>query len=39
VARFPYVVFHVVGDEVVDVWRIPHTRRDIPSAMGDEIGA
>jgi plasmid stabilization system protein ParE len=30
-------VFYVVRDEVVDVWRILHTRRDIPSAMGDEI--
>jgi toxin ParE1/3/4 len=36
--RFPYLVFYVVGDEVVDVWRILHTRRDIPSAIGDEIG-
>jgi toxin ParE1/3/4 len=36
-ARFPYLVFYVVRDEVVDVWRILHTRRDIPSAMGDEI--
>ena len=35
--RFPYLVFYVVRDEVVDVWRILHTRRDIPSAMGDEI--
>ena len=37
-ARFPYLVFYVVGDEVVDVWRLLHTRRDIPTAMGDEIG-
>lgn len=36
-ARFPHVVFYVVGDEVVDVWRILHTRRDIPSAIGDEL--
>ena len=35
--RFPYLVFYIVRDEVVDVWRILHTRRDIPSAMGDEI--
>ena len=27
--RFPYLVFYVVGDGVVDVWRILHTRRDI----------
>ena len=36
-ARFPYLVFYVVGDEVVDVWRILHTRRDIPPAIGDEL--
>jgi toxin ParE1/3/4 len=36
-ARIPYLVFYVVRDEVVDVWRILHTRRDIPTAMGDEI--
>ena len=37
-ARFPYLVFYVVGDELVDVWRVLHTRRDIPTAMGDQIG-
>lgn len=36
--RFPYLVFYVVRDDVVDVLRILHTRRDIPSAMGDELG-
>lgn len=36
-ARFPYLVFYVVGDGFVDVWRILHTRRDIPSAIGDGI--
>ncbi len=35
-ARFPYLVFYVVGDEAVDVWRILHTRRDIPTALGDD---
>lgn len=37
-AHFPYLVFYVVGDEVVDVWRILHTRRDIPAAISGEIG-
>jgi toxin ParE1/3/4 len=37
-AGFPYLVFYVVGDDFVDVWRILHTRRDIPTAMGDQIG-
>jgi toxin ParE1/3/4 len=36
-ARFPHLVFYVVGDEAVDVWRVLHTRRDIPTAMADEI--
>jgi len=35
VARFPYVVFYVVTDKAVDVWRILHTRRDIPAALHD----
>ena len=37
VARFPYLVFYVVGDEIVEVWRILHTRRDIPSAIASDI--
>ncbi len=36
VARFPHLVFYVVGDEAVDVWRILHSRRDIPSALSEE---
>ena len=36
-ARFPYLVFYVVGDDVVDVWRVLHSRRDIPSAMDDAL--
>ena len=31
--RFPYVVFHVVGDDKIDVWRILHSRRDLPAAL------
>ncbi len=30
--RFPYVVFYVVANEI-DVWRILHSRRDLPSAL------
>ncbi len=37
VARFPYLLFYVAGDEVVDVWRILHSRRDIPAAIADEL--
>lgn len=31
--HFPYVVFYVVGDEEIDVWRILHTRRDVAAAL------
>jgi toxin ParE1/3/4 len=37
VARFPYLVFYIAGDGFVDVWRILHSRRDIPSALADDI--
>jgi toxin ParE1/3/4 len=36
--RFPYLVLYVVGDDFVDVWRVLHARRDIPTAMGDQNG-
>jgi toxin ParE1/3/4 len=31
--RFPYVVFYVVADEEIDVWRILHARRDLPTTI------
>ena len=31
--RFPYVVFYVVTDHEIDVWRILHTRRDLPATL------
>lgn len=31
--RFPYVVFYVVADDEIDVWRILHTRRDLPTTI------
>lgn len=39
VTRFPYLVFYVAHDEVVDLWRILHSRRDIPSAVAGDIDA
>ena len=39
VTRFPYLVFYVVGDKIVDVWRILHSRRDIPSSVAGDIDA
>ncbi len=29
--RFPHLVFYVEGQEEIDVWRILHGQRDIPS--------
>lgn len=37
IARFPYLVFYVAGEDIVDVWRVLHTKRDIPSAIADDI--
>ena len=33
--HFPFLVFYVVGDEFVDVWRVLHTRRDVAAAIDD----
>lgn len=37
IARFPYLVFYVAGEDMVDVWRVLHTKRDIPSAIADDL--
>jgi len=34
VPRFPYIVFYVADENDIDVWRVLHTRRDIPATMG-----
>ena len=31
--RFPYIVFYMASSDLVDVWRVLHTRRDIAAAM------
>jgi toxin ParE1/3/4 len=33
VPDFPYLVFYVATTKRVDVWRVLHTHRDIPSAF------
>jgi toxin ParE1/3/4 len=33
--RFPYLVFFMARDDHVDVWRILHAQRDIPSWLQD----
>ena len=31
--RFPHVVFYVAASEEIDVWRVLHSRRDLPTAL------
>lgn len=34
--RFPYLIFYVPRGNSVDVWRVLHSRRDIPSTLADD---
>ena len=34
-ARFPYLVFYVEREREIDVWRVLHTRRDLPASLAD----
>jgi toxin ParE1/3/4 len=38
-ARFPYLVFYVERVHEIDVWRVLHTRRDLPASLAarDEV--
>lgn len=36
VKRFPYLIFFIEREAQVDVWRILHGRRDIPSWLLDD---
>jgi toxin ParE1/3/4 len=31
--HFPFLIFYVVNDGIVDVWRVLHGKRDIPETM------
>lgn len=33
--RYPYVVFYLIGADVIDVWRVLHAHRDIPEVFRD----
>jgi len=33
ITGFPHLVFYVVREEVIDVWRVLHGERDIPAWM------
>lgn len=36
--RYPYAVFYVERPDHIDVWRVLHTRRDIPAWLLDQPG-
>ena len=33
--QFPYLVFYVERSDVIDLWRVLHESRDIPSSLQD----
>jgi len=33
VQKFPYLVFYVADDERIDIWRVLHAHRDIPTFL------
>ena len=35
VGRYPYLMFYVGREDVIDVWRLLHTSRDIPTTLQD----
>ena len=34
--RYPYIVFYMDTEDHVDVWRVLHAKRDIPTWMGQD---
>jgi toxin ParE1/3/4 len=34
--RFPYVIFYVPMGDGIEIWRVLHTRRDIPGTFADD---
>ena len=34
--RYPYLVFYVERGDMIDVWRVLHTARDIPAWMSQQ---
>jgi toxin ParE1/3/4 len=34
-SRFPYLIFYVEREEHIDVWRVLHSKRDIPAWMDE----
>jgi len=36
--NFPFLVFYLEAEDHIDVWRVLHTRRDIPQRMSEPDG-
>ncbi|MGE3293173.1 MAG: type II toxin-antitoxin system RelE/ParE family toxin [Geminicoccaceae bacterium] len=34
--RYPYLVFYVERESMIDVWRVLHAARDIPAWMSQQ---
>lgn len=34
--KFPYLIFYVPDDDRIDIWRVLHTRRDIPAHLSSD---
>lgn len=32
-SRYPYLIFHIERPDHIDVWRVLHSKRDIPAWM------
>lgn len=35
--RFAYVIFYVAAADRVDVWRVLHSRRDLPAEIAEQL--
>ena len=35
--RFPYLVFYVEHEHAIEVWRVLHNRRDVPTAWNESV--
>jgi toxin ParE1/3/4 len=36
-SRFPHLIFYVAGADRVDVWRVLHSRRDLPAELAEAV--
>ena len=36
VRRYPYLIFYVPQDDSIDIWRVLHSRRDVPRTLADD---